>query len=371
MSRNAVPVSPGSAAARPSTSSATRCPTRKSSGAAGLLAALLGAAALGQAAHARDAELNLYSARHYQTDEALYTNFTKATGIKVNRIEGKEDELFERIRREGSASPADVFLTVDAARLQDANEAGLFAPVRSSTIEKRIPAHFRDAGGNWFGYSYRARVIAYHRDKVRPEEVQRYADLTGARFKGKICVRSGGHVYNRTLVAGMMHNVGEEKADAWTRGIVANLARDPKGGDTDQIRAVGAGECDVAITNHYYYARLMTSSKPEDQELVKKVGIVFPDQQASGTHVNISGGGMLKHAPNKESAKKFLEYLASDEAQAYFANGNNEWAVVPGVRVNNPQLEAMGKFKVDQAPAGVLAKNTPHAQRMIDRAGWK
>lgn len=336
-----------------------------------MLAALLAASGLAGAAAAQDKVLNLYTARHYQTDDALYANFTKATGIKVNRIEGKEDELFERIRREGPASPADVFLTVDAARLQIADDAGLFAPVRSRAIESRIPAQFRDAGGNWFGYSYRARVIAYNKDKIRPAEVDSYMSLASPMLRGKLCVRSGGHVYNRTLMAAMIHNAGEDKADAWARGIVANLARDPKGGDTDQIRAAAAGECDVAITNHYYYARLMASGKPEDQEAVKKVAIVFPDQKAAGTHVNISGGGMLKHAPNKDSAVKFLEYLAGDEAQAYFANGNHEWPVVPSVKLDNPHLTAMGKFKVDKLSAGALAKDTPKAQRMIDRAGWK
>lgn len=315
--------------------------------------------------------LNLYTARHYQTDEALYTNFTRLTGIRVNRIEGKEDELFERIRREGPASPADVFLTVDAARLQAADDAELFAPVQSRLLTARIPEQFRDPEGNWFGYSYRARVIAYARDKVRPEEVSRMADLANPRFKGKLCVRSGGHVYNRTLVAAMLHHEGEDRTAAWLRGLVANLARDPKGGDTDQIRALAAGECDVAITNHYYYARLLGSDKREDQEVVRRVGIVFPDQQGPGAHVNISGGGMLRHAPNKDAAVRFLEYLASDEAQRYFADGNNEWPVVPGVKTNNPQLAAMGSFKVDRLSAVELARNTVKAQRFIDRAGWK
>lgn len=315
--------------------------------------------------------LNLYSARHYQTDETLYSNFTKTTGIKINRIDGKEDELFERIRREGPASPADVFLTVDAARLQVAEDAGLFAPVDSKIMKTRIPAQFRDPNNNWFGFSYRARVIAYNKDKIKPADVQSFSDLASPKFKNKICVRSGGHVYNRTLVAGMIYNWGEDKTEAWTRGIVANLARDPKGGDTDQIRAVAAGECDIAITNQYYYARLMASTKQDDQDVVNKVGIVFPDQKTTGTHVNISGGGMLKYAPNKTAAIKFLEYLASGEAQAYFANGNNEYPVVAGVALNNPQLDAMGKFKPDALGADILAKYTPKAQRFIDRAGWK
>jgi len=320
---------------------------------------------------AQESVLNLYSSRHYQTDEILYNNFTKATGIRINRIDGKEDELIQRIRREGAASPADVFITVDAANLQAADDAGLFAPVRSSVIDQRIPKQYRGTDNRWFGFSYRARVIAYNPDKIKPEQVQNYADLAKPSLKGKLCVRTGGHVYNRTLMASMIYNYGDENALDWARGIVANLARSPKGGDTDQIRAVAAGECDVAISNHYYYARLMASDKPADKEVVSKVAIVFPDQKGKGTHVNISGGGMLKHAPNKAAAVKFLEYLASDEAQAYFANGNNEWPVVPSVKLNNKQLDAMGQFKVDQLSASVLGQYTPKAQRFIDRAGWK
>lgn len=322
-------------------------------------------------AQAQEQVLNLYSSRHYQSDEVLYANFTKATGIRINRIDGKEDELIQRIRREGAASPADVFLTVDAANLQAADDADLFAPVRSKALDARIPAQFHGENNHWFGYSYRARVIVYNKNTLRAEDVDTYQDLANPKLKGKLCVRSGGHVYNRTLMAAMIYNNGDENALDWARGVVANLARAPKGGDTDQIRAVAAGECDVAISNHYYFARLMASSKPEDQEMLKKVGLVFPDQKGKGTHVNISGAGMLKHAPNKAAAVKFLEYLATDEAQAYFANGNNEWPVVESVKLSNKQLDAMGKFKVDRLSAGVLAQYTPKAQRFIDRAGWK
>jgi iron(III) transport system substrate-binding protein len=315
--------------------------------------------------------LNLYSSRHYQSDEALYANFTKATGIKINRIDGKEDELIQRIRREGAASPADVFITVDAANLQAADEAGLFAPMQSRLIASRIPAQFRGTEDRWFGFSYRARAIFYNKDRVKPADVQTYADLAAPRFKGQLCVRSGGHVYNRSLVASIIYHQGDDKAADWAQGLVANLARAPKGGDTDQIRAVAAGECDVALSNHYYYARLMASDKPADQEVVRRVGIVFPDQAGKGTHVNISGGGMLKTAPNKAAAQAFLEYLTSDEAQAYFANGNNEWPVVPTVKLANPYLDKLGKFKVDTLRAGALAQYTPKAQRLIDQVGWK
>jgi len=328
-------------------------------------------AGLSPSAHAASEVLNLYTARHYQTDEALYDGFTKATGIKVNRIEGKEDELFERIQREGAASPADVFLTVDAARLHLADEAGIFSKVDSKALQARIPAQFRADNQHWFGFSYRARVIAFNPEKIKPDQVDSYADLAAPELKGKVCVRSGGHVYNRTLMASVIAHQGEDKALAWAEGIVNNLARAPKGGDTDQIRAVAAGECDVAISNHYYYARLMASTKPEDQAVVAKVSLSFPDQQGQGTHVNISGGGVVKHAPNREAAVKFLEYLASDEAQAYFANGNNEWPVVQSVKLNNAQLERLGSFKVDTLDVGRMAQATPTAQRLIDKAGWK
>ena len=320
---------------------------------------------------AADQELNLYSARHYKTDEALYKNFTDTTGIKINRIEGKEAELMERLKREGAASPADVFITVDAANLQAADAAGLFAPIKSSVLEQRIPSQFRAQDNAWFGFSYRARVIAFDKNKVKPEQVANYLDLAKPEFKGKVCVRSGSHPYNLTLMASIINHQGEAKALQWAEGIVAKLARAPKGGDTDQMRAIAAGECEVALTNHYYYARLAGSDKAEDKSLIENVGILFPDQKTQGTHVNISGGGMLKHAPHQEAAVKFMEYLASDAAQAYFANGNNEWPVVASVKIDNPQLDALGSFKIDSLNASALAKEIPLAQRLIDKAGWK
>ncbi|MGD9888161.1 MAG: Fe(3+) ABC transporter substrate-binding protein [Halothiobacillaceae bacterium] len=320
---------------------------------------------------AADQELNLYSARHYKTDDALYKNFTDTTGIKINRIEGKETELMERLKREGAASPADVFITVDAANLQAADAAGLFAPVTSKLLDERIPSQFRAQDNAWFGFAYRARVITYDKNKVKPEQIANYLDLAKPEFKGKVCVRSGSHPYNLTLTASIINHHGEAKALQWAEGIVANLARAPKGGDTDQMRAIAAGECEVALTNHYYYARLASSDKPEDKSVIEKVGILFPDQKTQGTHVNISGGGMLKHAPHKEAAVKFMEYLASDSAQAYFANGNNEWPVVASVKIDNPQLDALGSFKIDPLNASALAKEIPLAQRLIDKAGWK
>lgn len=322
-------------------------------------------------AHANTGTLNLYSARHYQTDEALYENFTRQTGIKINRIEGKEEELFERIQREGKNSPADVFITVDAARLYLADQAGIFEPVSSKYLNSRIPAEFRDPEGQWYAFSYRARTIMYNKDKVNPADIQNYEDLANPKFKGKICTRSSGHPYMRSLMAALIYHLGEEKAENWARGVAANLARAPKGGDTDQIRAVAAGECDIALSNTYYLVRLIRSDKPEDKEVVAKVGMVWPNQKSFGTHVNISGGGVLKTAPNKTAAVKFLEYLASDDAQRYFANGNNEYAVAKGVALNNPALDSLGKFKADALEADILAKYSAKAQKIYDRAGYK
>ena len=330
----------------------------------GLIAALF---AVAGAATAQ--QLNLYSARHYQTDEALYTNFTKQTGIKINRIEAGENELLERIKNEGANSPADVFITVDAARLAKADELQLFAPVKSKLLETRIPAHLRTE--DWFAFSTRGRVIVYNKGTVNVADIQNYEDLANPKLKGKICVRSGSHPYNLSLGAAVLERHGEAKTEAWAKGVVANFARAPKGGDTDQIKAVAAGECGVALANTYYVARMMRSTKPEDQKVVASIGVVWPNQKSTGTHMNISGGGMLKNAPNKQAAVKFLEYLASDQAQIYFADGNNEWPVVASVKVTNPGLEAMGKFKADTLHVGRLSKNQPTVQKVFDRAGWK
>lgn len=325
--------------------------------------------ALAGSALAEEKVLNLYSARHYQTDEALYANFTKQTGIRINRIEGKEDELLERIRNEGANSPADVFVTVDAARLAKAHELGLFAPVASKVLESRLPAHLRT--DDWFSFSTRARVIVYNKAAVKAEDVQNYDDLANPRLKGKVCSRSGSHPYNLSLLASIIAHQGEAKAEEWARGVVANFARAPKGGDTDQIKSVAAGECQVAVSNTYYVARLLRSDKPEEKKLMEKVGVVWPNQGTTGTHINVSGAGMLKTAPNKAAAQKFLEYLASDDAQRYFADGNNEWPAVASVKVANPALDALGKFKADQLPVKNLAMYQAKAQIIYDRAGYK
>lgn len=318
---------------------------------------------------AQEKVLNLYSARHYQTDEKLYENFTRQTGIKINRIDGKEDELMERIRNEGANSPADVFITVDASRLAQADSLGLFAPVKSKLLESRLPAHLHT--DTWFAFSTRARVIIYNRSALKAEDVATYESLADPKLKGKLCSRSGAHPYNLSLVASLIAHDGEAKTEEWAKGVVANFARAPKGGDTDQIKSVALGECGVAVSNTYYLARLIRSDKIEERRMMEKVGIVWPNQANRGTHINISGAGMVKTAKNPEAAVAFLEYLASDEAQRYFADGNNEWPAVPGVATNNPALDAMGKFKADPLPIGSIAKNVAAAQRLLDRAGYR
>lgn len=332
---------------------------------------LMSSVNLSASVEAQEKAMNLYTARHYATDEAFYSGFTKLTGIKLNRIEGGEDALFERIKAEGAASPADVFLTVDVARLWRAEQAGIFAPLKSEVLTKRIPAHFRDTNNNWFGFSSRARIIAYDRSKVSPGDIARYENLADGKWKKEICTRPSSHPYNLSLISSMILHLGEDKAREWARGVAGNLARPPRGGDTDQLTAVNVGECSVALANHYYYLRLVRSAKPEDQALVKKVGIVWPNQNDRGTHLNISGGGVLKNAPNRDAALKFLEYLASDSAQALFANGNNEWPVVKGVKLANPDLEKFGQFRTDNLPLANLGKTQGAAQKLADQVGWK
>ena len=326
---------------------------------------------LAGSASAQDQVLNLYSSRHYQTDEALYTNFTKVTGIKINRIEGGEDPLIERIRNEGERSPADVLITVDAGRLWRAEQMGLFQPVKSATLDSRIPANLREPSGLWYGFSTRARVIAYNKANVKAGEIRNYEDLADAKWKGRVCMRSSTNIYNLSLLGAIIDHLGEAKAEAWAKGVRANLAQDPKGGDTDQLKAVAAGQCDVTISNQYYYARLLRSDKPDERQTGEKIGIVFPNQATWGTHVNISGAGVLRNAPHRDAAVKFLEYLASDDAQRYFADGNNEWPVVASVRIDNPVLKMLGDFKRDPLNVAVLGKNQPSSQKVYDRVAWK
>lgn len=324
----------------------------------------------GGAALAQEQILNLYSARHYQADEALYEDFTAQTGIVINRLEADGDGLLERLKNEGENSPADILITVDVGRLWAAEAAGLFGAVDSEILNARIPAHLRHPDGLWFGFATRARVIVYNRDLVDPARLTRYQDLARKKWRGQVCIRSSGNIYNLSLLASIIAHVGAEAAEKWATGVVANFARDPQGGDTDQIRAVASGECSIAVANSYYYARLLRSDEQRDKDVVAKTAVIFPDQDGRGTHVNISGAGMIATAPNRENAVRFLEYLASDSAQRYFADANNEYPAVENLP-GSPALEEMGAFKADRVNVSVLGSNQAEAQRVFDRAGWK
>lgn len=319
---------------------------------------------------ATNGSVNLYTARHYDADLQLYDAFTRATGIKVNRLEMAPDQLIERMKAEGTASPADVVLMADAGALWRAEEAGLFQPVTTPTLEQRIPAHLRDDEGKWWGFSRRARVIAYDKAKVRPEEVATYAALASPRFKGQVCVRSADNVYNLSLMSALIERWGEGRALEWARGVVANMARRPQGGDIDQIRAVAAGACQVALTNTYYFLRIATSENPGDKEVASKVELAFPEQQGAGAHVNISGGGVAANAPHREAAVKFLEFLATDEAQGIFAGANHEYPAVESV-TPPADVAAYSNFKADPMPVTVYGQRQAQAQGIYDQAGWR
>jgi iron(III) transport system substrate-binding protein len=338
--------------------------------------ALAAAAALAaSAAMAQQPVLNLYSARHYQTDEALYDNFTRATGIKINRIDADDAGILARLKTEGAASPADVILLVDAARLWRGEIDGLFQPVRSKVLDARIPATLRGKddgqGAQWYGFSTRARLVVYDKARVKRDDVDTYQELADPKNKGRLCTRSGSHPYNLSLFGAMLEHLGPARTESWLSGLVANMARAPKGGDTDQIKAVASGECGIALSNSYYLARLMRSDKPEDKAAMERVGVVFPNQTDFGTHVNIAGAGVARYSKNREAAVRFLEYLAGDSAQAYFADGNNEWPAVAAVKVGNPALKAMGDFKAETIPVAAIGMNQVKIQQMLDRVGYK
>ncbi|MFP4138235.1 MAG: Fe(3+) ABC transporter substrate-binding protein [Halomonas sp.] len=315
-------------------------------------------------------ELNLYSARHYDSDNALYQAFTDETGIEVNLLEGDSSQLIERIKREGAASPADVMITVDAGNLWRADQEGIFQAVESEVLDERLPETMRHPEGKWFGFSQRVRAIYYDRENFDPSEIGSYEELADEAFEGEVCIRSSNNIYNQSLLASLVEHHGAEEAEAWAEGVVANMARDPEGGDTDQIKAVASGECDLAVGNHYYYVRLLHSDDEADREAARKVGVIFPNQDDRGAHVNVGGAGVVEGAPNQENAVRFLEFLSSDTAQEIFAEGNYEFPVVEGVKMN-PVLESWGNFKKDDLNISVLGENNPEAVRIFDRVDWR
>lgn len=328
---------------------------------------------------AQDRGLNLYSARHYQSDELIFNEFTRTTGVRINQVQADDAGIMARLRAEGAASPADVVLLVDAARLALADSQGMFRPIQSATLNAAIPAYLRAAatpqGITWFGFSTRARVLAFDPARVRPEQISTYEQLSDPALRGLICTRSGSHPYNLTLIASLIERHGEARTETWLRGVLANLGRAPTGGDTDQIRAVAAGECAIGITNSYYAARLLRSGRPEDRAIMERVRLFHPNQATSSTHMNVAGGAVARHTRQPELAQQFLEFLASPFAQRTFADANNEFPAARGVTLDNPHLRALGghagAFRQDELPLGDVARHLPTAQRLLDRVGFR
>ena len=329
-----------------------------------LLALSFAAALLVSSAHAAD--VNVLSARHYGSDQALWDAFTRSTGIKVNVVEAEHDQLVQRLKSEGAGSPADVLITVDAGRLAHAWDAGLLQPVRIPTLDKLLPAHLRHPEGHWYGLAVRARVLVYHKDRINPADIATYEALADPRLKGRLLTRSGTNIYNLGLVGSIIAAHGPDKTRAWARGIVANLARPPQGGDTDQIKAVAAGVGDVAISNSYYLARLIASEKPEERALTTRLGVVFPNQADRGTHVNVSGAAITKHAPNKANALKLMEFLASPMAQKLYADANGEYPVSDQVAANDI-VTSWGPLKADQLPLAKIGELRKAASELADK----
>lgn len=314
-------------------------------------------------------EVNVYSGRHYDSDIALFDAFTEETGIKVNIIEAGGDALIERIAQEGEASPADLFITADAGILWRGEQRDIFRSLDNEALNERVPAKFRHPSGKWFGLSKRARIIIYNKEMGLPAGFDEYADLADPAYRDAVCIRSSSNIYNQSLLASRIAHDGEEAAEHWARGVAANFARKPQGNDTSQIEAVAAGLCRFGVVNSYYVARFIGADDAEKAAIGEKVGVLFPDQNGRGTHVNISGAGIAKYAPNPKNAEKLLAYLLRDEAQQFFAAGNNEYPVAPTVEATGPVAQ-LGSFKEDDLPVVALGANQPEAVRIFDRVGW-
>jgi iron(III) transport system substrate-binding protein len=343
------------------------------------LAVLLGAGALGcggdagrggAAGQAGGGVVNVYSHRHYDIDQQLFAQFTAATGIRVNVVTGSADELITRLQTEGASSPADVLITVDAGRLHRARERGLLQAVRSAVLEETVPSRYRDPDGYWFGLTVRARVLVYARGRVDPESIPTYETLTEPSWRGRVLVRSSENVYNQSLLASMIEHVGEAATQQWAAGLARNLARSPSGGDTDQVKAVAAGVGDVAISNTYYVAKLASSTDPQEQRVYEQIGVVFPNQNDRGTHINVSGGGVTAHAPNRDNAVRLLEFLVGDDAQRLYAEGNQEYPVKPGIPMSTV-LASWGEFRAEELSLVRLGELNSQAVMLSDRARWR
>lgn len=334
-----------------------------------LLVNALIACTLGTAAAVQAEEVNLYSARKEALIKPLLDKFTEKTGISVNLVTGKEDALLKRLQSEGNNSPADMLLTTDVGRLYRAKEAGVLQAVESEALNAAVPAHYRDPAGEWYGLSVRARVIMYAQDRVKPEQLSTYEALAEPQWKQRVCVRSSANIYNQSLVASLIVADGEEAAETWAKGLVANFAKPPTGGDRDQIKAVVAGVCDIAIANTYYLGGMLHADA-EQQAVAQQVAVFWPNQDGRGAHVNVSGAGITKAAKHKDNALKLLEFLASDEAQQWYAESNHEFPVKTGVAISDT-LKAWGEFKADTQSLAKLGELNPVAVRLMDRAGWR
>ncbi|TDL30832.1 Fe(3+) ABC transporter substrate-binding protein [Jeotgalibacillus sp. S-D1] len=315
-------------------------------------------------------EVNLYTSRHYETDQALYDTFTEETGIKVNVVEGSGDELIERLNQEGESTEADLFITADAGNLHAASESGLLQPVESDVLNGNIPEKFRDVDNEWFGLTKRARVIVYDKERVDPSELSTYEALTEPEWEDRIAIRSSSNMYNISLLASFIELNGSEEAASWAGGITNNMAIEPQGGDRDQAKAVAAGQADVAVMNTYYIGGMLNSEDPEEVKVAESLGVFFPNQETTGTHVNISGISMTKSAKNAENAQKLMEFLSNEKSQEQFASANYEYPVNPNVEVTG-LLESWGEFKEQDINLSVLGENQQEAIRLFDQAGWK
>ncbi|QOG11965.1 Fe(3+) ABC transporter substrate-binding protein [Arcobacter sp. FWKO B] len=330
-----------------------------------------GAVAFSIAASAMMAnEVNVYSHRHYDSDKELFAKFSQTTGIKVNVVTAKAEELVAKLAIEGTNTPADMLITADIGNLYEAKERGLLQSVTSNTLNQNIPAHLRDDAGEWYGLTKRARVFVYNPAKVDPKDLSDYMGLTDPKLKGKIITRTSTNAYNKSLLASIIANHGEAKALEFTKGLVANFARDPKGNDRDQIRAVAAGDGDIAIVNTYYLGIMLNSKDTKDVEIANSVKIFFPAQDAQGTHMNISGAGVTKYAKNKENAVKLIEFLSSTEAQTMFAEANHEFPVNEAVKASGT-VASWGEFKEDQLPLNEVGKYNKKAVEIATHGNWK
>lgn len=318
----------------------------------------------------KSSEVNLYSQRHYKVDEKQYENFTKKTGIKVNVIKANADELIERLKNEGENSPADLFVSVDAGKLQKGANLGLFQKVSSSVIENNVSNDLLDKNGFWIPITYRARIIVYSNDRVKKEDLSTYEDLSNEKWKGRILVRSSSNAYNQALMSSIVANLGSDVASKWSKAVVQNFARDPKGSDRDQVKAIAAGQGDIAIVNSYYIGLLLSSQKEEELNAGKAVSVFFPNQNDRGSHINISGIGLAKNSPNKENAIKLMEYLTSEEAQKTYVNNSYEYPANPMVKPSKI-VQDWGEFKRDNLDLNNLGVYRDEALKIFDKTGWK